>query len=495
MDHGERSLVENPYFARECFEDAKEEIAAAQKIAREIARLSPDLRFKKYTEPKVLVVGGFVRDALSGDRPKDLDLEVSGVPIDKLIKVLRKIFGPDKVNEVGKSFGVFKVSLGNGRELDVAIPRVDSKDRSGGGHKNIKAKGEPALSIKEAQRRRDFTINALGMEVLSGSVIDSFGGVEDLKNKVLRLVDKETFKDDPLRVLRGVQFAARFGLTIESKTFAFMKEMVEAGALDFLPADRIRGELEKLFLKSEKPSVGLEIMRELGIVERYFPELHALIDRPQDPEKHSEGDVWTHTKLAVDLTVDLFGKKFPRPENMSPAAYKEIEFTVVLATLLLNVEKPATVLNYLNVSNFVSEGVLKIIELHRIPDEQLKAFERGEIDKNSYIKATKRLLDKLGHFPWPAFLVVCESDFCARGREVGEYQTLASIQKLFQENKIEAGSLVSGRDVLRVWEKIKGEKRAGGTWVGELIRIIREEGQPTRKAALARLEEIIRKKT
>jgi tRNA nucleotidyltransferase (CCA-adding enzyme) len=206
--------VENPYFARECFEDATEEIVAAQKIAREIAKLSPDLRLKKYTEPKVLIVGGFVRDALSGGRPKDLDLEVSGVPIDKLVKLLRKIFGPDKVNEVGKSFGVLKVSLGGGRELDVAIPRVDSKDRSGSGHKNIKAKGEPALSTKEAQRRRDFSINALGMEVLSGSVIDSFGGVEDLKNKVLRLVDKETFKDDPLRVLRGVQFAAPFGLVI-----------------------------------------------------------------------------------------------------------------------------------------------------------------------------------------------------------------------------------------------------------------------------------------
>ena len=236
---------------------------------------------------RALFVGGWVRDRLLGIPSKDVDVEVFGLPADRLREILQR-FGP--VNAVGESFTVFKVA-----EIDVALPRRDSK--VGPGHRGFEVTGDPSMSIEEAARRRDFTVNAIAWDPIEERYLDPFDGRGDLlERKLLRAVDPRTFGDDSLRVLRGVQFAARFGLEMERGTMELCRRI----PLDDLPAERIWGEIEKLLLRAPRPSTGFELALELRVVHRLFPELLALVDCPQEPEWHPEGDVWVHTLMVID---------------------------------------------------------------------------------------------------------------------------------------------------------------------------------------------------
>jgi tRNA nucleotidyltransferase (CCA-adding enzyme) len=235
---------------------------------------------------RALVVGGWVRDTLMGRPSKDLDIEVFGIEPDRLKQLLAP-FG--SVNTVGESFTVYKVA-----DVDVSLPRTESK--SGRGHKGFAVRGDPQLSIEEAARRRDFTINAISWDPLSGEYLDPFDGRADIGRRTLRAVDPRTFADDSLRVLRAIQFAARFEFALDAGT----KELCRRIGLDDLPAERIWGEIEKLLMRAARPSIGLALSLELGVIERLFPELDALVGCPQEPEWHPEGDVWVHTLLVVD---------------------------------------------------------------------------------------------------------------------------------------------------------------------------------------------------
>jgi tRNA nucleotidyltransferase (CCA-adding enzyme) len=196
------------------------------------------------------VVGGAVRDALLGLPSKDLDLEVFGLPADTVRQVLAG-FGP--VNAVGEAFTVFKLSGLEGIDgaVDVSLPRRDSK--AGPGHRGIVAVGDPSLTLEEASRRRDFTINALLFDPLRGELHDPHGGTRDLEARVLRAVDAGHFGEDPLRALRAVQLAARFELAVEPATAGLCRSM----PLRELPAERVLGEIEKLLLEARRPSLGL----------------------------------------------------------------------------------------------------------------------------------------------------------------------------------------------------------------------------------------------
>ena len=241
---------------------------------------------------RALIVGGWVRDELLGRTPKDLDLEVFGLPADRLRPLLER-FG--RVETVGESFAVFKVIVdGDQDAIDVALPRRESK--AGRGHKGFIVEGDPALSIEDAARRRDFTINAISRDPLTNEIVDPFDGRRDLQGRRLRVVDPRTFGDDSLRVLRGAQFAARFDLTATDETKALCRSI----PLDDLPPERIWGEVEKLLLQAERPSIGLALALEIGVVDRLWPELRALVGCPQEPEWHPEGDVWVHTLMVVD---------------------------------------------------------------------------------------------------------------------------------------------------------------------------------------------------
>jgi tRNA nucleotidyltransferase (CCA-adding enzyme) len=235
---------------------------------------------------RALVVGGWVRDRLMGCAAKDLDLEVFGLSADRLRDVLADL-GP--VNAVGESFTVYKVG-----DVDVSLPRRESK--TGRGHKGFTVTGDPSMPPEDAARRRDFTINAISWDPLTGEYVDPFDGRGDIARRVVRMVDRRTFGDDSLRVLRAIQFAARFEFDLDPAT----KEVCRRIPLDDLPAERVWGEVEKLLLRARRPSIGFALALELGVVERLFPELDALVGCPQEPEWHPEGDVWVHTLLVID---------------------------------------------------------------------------------------------------------------------------------------------------------------------------------------------------
>ncbi len=235
---------------------------------------------------RALFIGGWVRDQLRGHPSQDIDLEVYGLSAEQLRRLLAT-FG--SVNAVGESFTVYKVGF-----IDVALPRRESK--SGRGHRGFTVTGDPNLSHNEAFRRRDFTINAIGWDPLLEEYIDPYAGRADLKDGLLRAVDPNTFSDDSLRALRAVQFAARFEFSLEVETASLCARL----PLDDLPAERVWGEFDKLLLLASKPSQGFTLAQSLGIIDQLFPELVALINCPQEPEWHPEGDVWTHTLLVID---------------------------------------------------------------------------------------------------------------------------------------------------------------------------------------------------
>lgn len=211
---------------------------------------------------RALVVGGTVRDALLGNPGKDFDIEVHGLDIDRLVHLLRR-FG--HVNEVGKSFGVLKLRVGP-YDLDVSLPRRDSK--AGTGHKGIRATADPEMGLVEAARRRDLTINAIAYDPLLDEFVDPFCGREDLDRKVLRAVDPHTFGEDPLRALRVAQFAARFQFAVDPALEALCRTM----PLRELPAERIRGEVEKLLQKGARPSAGWALAERAGLWGQVLPE-------------------------------------------------------------------------------------------------------------------------------------------------------------------------------------------------------------------------------
>jgi tRNA nucleotidyltransferase (CCA-adding enzyme) len=235
---------------------------------------------------RAVIVGGWVRDRIMGRPCKDVDLEVYRIPAPALLDLLRE-FG--SVNTVGESFTVYKVA-----DVDVALPRRESK--AGRGHKAFRVTGDPDLSFQEAARRRDFTVNAIAWDPLNDEYLDPFNGRADIDARLLRAVDLRTFGDDSLRVLRAVQFAARFGFSLDPPT----RDLCRTIPLDDLPSERIWGEIEKLLLHAPRPSTGFELALDLGVIDKLFPEIRALVGCQQEPEWHPEGDVWVHTLMVID---------------------------------------------------------------------------------------------------------------------------------------------------------------------------------------------------
>src|SRR5882672_7567052 len=267
---------------------------------------------------RALLVGGCVRDALMEKQPKDWDVEVYGVEPARLRQLLDQL---GDVNVVGEAFTVYKL----GSDLDVGLPRREHK--TGRGHRAFFIEGDPSMTFEESARRRDFTINAILQDPLSGDLIDPFHGRDDIEKKVLRAVARETFPEDSLRVLRAAQFAARFEFEIDTGTLALCRQI----DLSDLPSERIWGEMEKLLLKAQRPSIGLRCLRELGALDQLFPEIKALVDVEQDREWHPEGDVFVHTQLVIDRARELI-EDLPYPKQV----------TVMLAALCHDFGKPAT---------------------------------------------------------------------------------------------------------------------------------------------------------
>lgn len=241
------------------------------------------------------LVGGCVRDWLLGLEPKDFDIEVYHLDYEKMGRALAS-FGPTEL--VGRSFGVLKVRL-EGLEYDFSLPRRESK--TGAGHRGFSVTPDSTLTEVEAAARRDFTINAIAYDPFDQRVLDFHHGAEDLKNKILRHTSP-AFTEDPLRVLRGFQLAARFELTLAPETAALCRS-IEASFAE-LPIERVWSEWDKWATKAKKPSLGIAVLKQTGWL-KHFPEIAALDEVPQEPEWHPEGDVLVHTNHCLDALVGL----------------------------------------------------------------------------------------------------------------------------------------------------------------------------------------------
>lgn len=280
-------------------------------IADEVARLGG----------RALIVGGAVRDTLLGVTDggvKDIDVEVFGVDPGTLEALLRTRF---RVDQTGKSFAVFKIG---GVEIDISVPRRERK--TGAGHRDFEVTADPTMTVEQAALRRDFTVNAISWDPLTGDIIDPVGGVADLTARRLHVVSP-AFDEDPLRVLRGAQFIARFRLTATLDTLTRSRNL--AGEAPALPRERIWGEWEKLFTRGITPGAGLHFLDDCGWMD-HWPQIAALRGVEQDPVWHPEGDVFIHTALCLDAWA------LRRPPDRDDA------LITGLAVLCHDLGKPAT---------------------------------------------------------------------------------------------------------------------------------------------------------
>ncbi len=291
---------------------APEQSVPSLDAAREVARVARSLGGRAF------LVGGCVRDALLSRQCHDFDVEVHGVPASALLPALSERWSLD---EVGESFGVVKL---HHLDVDVALPRRET--RLGEGHRDFAVSADPDLGPAEASARRDFTVNAIMVDPLSLEIVDPHGGVDDLRHGIMRHVSNH-FSEDPLRVLRGMQFLARFPfLRPAPETVELCASMTQ----DVLPAERLAAEWEKLLLSGKIPSRGLEFLRECRWL-RFYPELAALPGCQQDPIFHPEGDVWRHSLLALDASV-----------AMTSGLDRDDGLALSLAALCHDFGKPAT---------------------------------------------------------------------------------------------------------------------------------------------------------
>jgi len=244
-----------------------------------------------------LLIGGAVIDRVCGRDVKDWDIEVYGLSMSQIAKVLVSAGYP--VNTTGKSFGIIKTNI-EGRDVDLSVPRRENK--TGVGHRGFDVDFDPTMTPEEAGRRRDLTINSMYQDMETGEIIDPFGGLKDLQEGIIRATDPKTFVEDPLRVLRIMQIFPRKGKVVNPDTLNLCRGMVEE--FKTLPKERVFEEFNKLLLKANKPSLGLKFLKDSEWL-IHFPELFNLVGCQQNPDWHPEGDVWSHTLCVIDAASQL----------------------------------------------------------------------------------------------------------------------------------------------------------------------------------------------
>ncbi|MBL0691005.1 MAG: HD domain-containing protein [SAR324 cluster bacterium] len=353
------------------------------------------------------LVGGSIRDAFLGEEVFDADIEVYGMPAEKLAKVLASYH---KVDLVGKSYAVFKMQRLN---IDVSTPRIEVKHKAG--HKGFIVESKPNLSTKQAASRRDFTINSLLYDPLTDKLIDHFDGLKDLKNKTLKHVS-EKFSEDPLRPLRAMQFIARFGFKADDSTVKICQSLKQ----DELATERIFSEWKKMIIKGVYISQGLDFLSDIGWL-KYYPELQALQNCPQDERWHPEGDVWQHTALCMDAFA-------AHRSDLAKDNFEEEALIIGLAVLTHDFGKPATTffekdsirsprhelvgvplakqfLSRLTNQQNIIEDCLPLVRHHMQPYALFKAQSKESAIRRLSAKVLR--LDRL--------LVLCQADYLGCG--------------------------------------------------------------------------------
>lgn len=386
---------------------------------------------------RAFYVGGIVRDHILGLDNKDVDIEIHGIEPEKLAEILES-FG--EVTKTGLSFGVFGLKK---YEIDIAMPRKEKA--VGRGHRDFEIDVDPFIGYEKAAIRRDFTMNAMMEDVLTGEILDFFGGREDMKNHLIRHVNDVTYQEDPLRVLRAAQFAARFQFEIADETRDISRTM---NLMD-LASERIHGELSKALMKAKKPSVFFDELRKMGQLSQWFPEIEALIGVPQNPVHHPEGDVWSHTLMVLDAAAELRrDAKYPEGFMMSALTH---DLGKAVSTLVeenkvsaighekTGVELARQFLRRISNENRLTHYVLNMVELHMRPN--MMASDRASR------KATSKMFDQ-SVCP-EDLLLLAKADYFGKGNAEDYSTTEAFLQErlsFFQE--LMSRPFVQGRDLI-----------------------------------------------
>jgi tRNA nucleotidyltransferase (CCA-adding enzyme) len=448
-------------------------------------------------KPEAYVVGGYIRDSLLSLDPKDVDIEVYGIDADKLDTLLKEKYEEPVADSIGKVFNVTKIRITPEIEFDVNV--IDQ-----------------AMDLKTASGRRDFTFNAMNINLHTGEFFDFYGGLEDLQNKILRCTDYVQFQDDPLRVYRAIQFVARMGFVIEDQTWSLLSKMVVMHALDDIPKERVTVEFEKLLLKAEKPSIGFDIAYKIHLIRTYYPELRVLKSTPQDSVWHPEGDVWIHTLMVLDQAARIIrkeGNTFTKNEKL----------TIMLGALCHDLGKAITteeikgriishghesagepiVMEFLNQFTFpdaVKDGVIFITKMHMQPGNLYRAYTKKDLSEGQYINAVRRLLTKMKPLSWKVFIACSEAD--SRGRLLegvieNTYLPGDMFSKTIIDNKLDEqlDPLIMGRDLIDLATEL-GIDLPPGKKFGEYIKQVenlRDKGEiSTKDEAIIYLKNVIK---
>ncbi len=346
---------------------------------------------------RAYLVGGIVRDYLMGIESKDIDIEVHGIEPQRLASILDEVAPKREAGKKsghfikGANFGVYGIY---GSSIDIAMPRTE--EATGRGHKDFEVFVDPFLGEKKAAQRRDFTINAMMQDVLTGEIIDNFGGREDLKKGVLRHITDEGFAEDPLRVFRAAQFAARFNFSVAPETVDICRRM----NLDALSRERVMSELEKALLRAEKPSIFFETLRDMNQLHTWFPELEPLIGLEQSPVYHPEGDVWVHTMQVLDNAADVLRREEIKPANEKGFMLSALMHDLGKAVTTREIDGRIRSLNHEMEGIPIAERLLKRLtdekDLHYYVGNMIKLHMRPNMlaGQKSGIKATNRLFDE-----------------------------------------------------------------------------------------------------
>lgn len=397
-----------------------------------------------------LVVGGAVRDAMLGKNPKDIDIEVYGMNYEDLQKVLDE-FGT--TNLVGKSFGIIKFTDELGNEYDFSLPRKESK--IGVGHKDFEVHVDASMTPKEAAARRDFTWNGLAYNPITKEIHDYYGGVKDLKDGILRHTS-EQFGEDPLRILRAMQFQARMGMDIAPETIELMRGMVANGDLDNLSKERVSEEWMKWATKGVYPSKMLDFIHQIGLDEK-LPFIATLKGTPQDPIWHPEGDVEIHTGHVMDAAAKIADREGLTGDDRA---------VLIFSALLHDFAKPPTTktemkdgveritsrgheqaggpfakefLNTIGVKKSIIDKVVPIVENH-LQHVNIASIQ----DVRGQDSATRKLAKRLGPATIDELLNLVEADASGRpplakgmpasGRILQEVSSRVGVEKGKQED-------------------------------------------------------------
>lgn len=388
---------------------------------------------------RALLVGGAVRDMVMGLPVKDLDIEVYGLSPEQLENVLKK-FGP--VSMVGKAFGVLRL---HGLDVDWSLPRADSPGRK------PTVVVDPFMPIEVAARRRDLTMNAMSLDLMTDELIDPCGGLIDIKNKILRTPDARFFVQDPLRFYRVMQFVGRFGMSPDDELNTLCKSM----DVSAVSRERIECEFKKLLLRSPRPSLGIRWLHFIGRLHDVLPELAATVGVEQNSQWHPEGDVFEHTMQSLDAAA-IIVQKYDKESDKLVLLYAalchdlgKVTTTTLIDGVIKSIghEKESkryarTMMKRITHESDLIGGVLSLVLFHMMPLQFTSSKAK--------LPAYKRLANKLAHNVNMLMLIdLCIAD--KRGRNGKGHEPLTddfSDVQVFLEKTEAAGVTVSGVEPL-----------------------------------------------